>query len=708
MAENKREEFALQVFNGTQYDKWKFRLKSFLEMKECLEVIEEDNKPENCTDADWKKKEIKAKNYIVHSVSDTQLEIIISEPTARRMILKLDETYLIKSSALKLLCKRKLLELKMEEGEDPSDFFNEFEKLTNELTNAGETVSREDKLNYLLLALPESMSRIVDVVDALPDQDKSIEYVKSKLKLEYQKGQSTKNNNSQNDFQVFSSSRSSKMLDSRQSNARKQYNEPTSFSRSPERKYRTNNQTQRCFKCNKPGHIQRFCRYNRNWQERPAKFCNAERSTGTSERDRIENKNSFNVEVMKARLDTHYALRVLKYLHGTSFLKLKYEYGNSEVIDAYVDADWASDTIDRKSTTGIIIRVFGNSILWKSQKQKIVSRASTHAEYYALANCVEEILPIRGILNELEIKLHGPVTIYEDNAGAILLAKNGNFSKNSKHIDISYHFIYDYEKKGLIQEPYVFKGLVGSYPGFRVIQPQVEYPWVSIVVMNGEIETFQILYEETEHVMCVQVKTVTTDANASAKSWFSDSTCQRGKLVEEFIASNNLYIVNKPCNVRTFSNVTGSSNIDITIVTGGIFKEIVCWNVHETCVLSDHNLITFYYSETGNTRAAKTYGECKYKINRADWMVFRERLNEVFNNDQKETLGEENIDRVVQVVSKKIDEVCGKSMPRCRKFVKKVPWWNDRISNLRKEAYRIKKELSRGRRLNLVDEIDGL
>lgn len=39
------------------------------------------------------------------------------------------------------------------------------------------------------------------------------------------------------------------------------------------------------------------------------------------------------------------------------------------------------DIVDRKSTTGIIIHVFGNPVFWKSQKQKIVSRASTHAEY---------------------------------------------------------------------------------------------------------------------------------------------------------------------------------------------------------------------------------------------------------------------------------------------------------------------------------------
>ncbi|KAK9688343.1 GAG-pre-integrase domain [Popillia japonica] len=168
--------------------------------------------------------------------------------------------------------------------------------------------------------------------------------------------------------------------------------------------------------------------------------------------------------------DTHYkyALRILKYLYGTRTIKLIYNSESEEVMDAYVDADWAADTVDRKSTTGILIRIFGNTILWKSQKQKIVSRASTHAEYYALANCVEEIrasthaeyyalancveeiIPIQGILEELGITFNSPVKVYQGNSGAITLGKNGKFSKNSKHIDVSYHFVHDYERKKLI------------------------------------------------------------------------------------------------------------------------------------------------------------------------------------------------------------------------------------------------------------------
>ena len=61
----------------------------------------------------------------MNSMTNTQLELIISEETAKKMVAKLDENYLVKSSAVKLLCKRRLLDLKMEESENPTDFYND-------------------------------------------------------------------------------------------------------------------------------------------------------------------------------------------------------------------------------------------------------------------------------------------------------------------------------------------------------------------------------------------------------------------------------------------------------------------------------------------------------------------------------------------------------------------------------------------------------
>jgi len=151
--------------------------------------------------------------------------------------------------------------------------------------------------------------------------------------------------------------------------------------------------------------------------------------------------------------ETHwkYALRILKYLYLTKDLVLYYKKNvNCDIINCYVDADWAGDNIDRKSTSGYVIKLFGNVIDWKSRKQKCITKASTYAEYVALSEVVSEIKYIRELVKIFDIEIKEPIKIYEDNSGAINIANNGNFTKNSKHIEIHYHFVHESVKEKLI------------------------------------------------------------------------------------------------------------------------------------------------------------------------------------------------------------------------------------------------------------------
>lgn len=146
--------------------------------------------------------------------------------------------------------------------------------------------------------------------------------------------------------------------------------------------------------------------------------------------------------------------QLLKYLKGTLDFSLIFKRSNGNPIVGYVDADFARDTVDRKSTSGFLYEIYGCTILWCSKKQPIVTRSTTEAEYVAASFAVCEGLWIKQILQDLCIAIHGPITIYEDNQSCIKTAENQE-SKLSKHIDVKYHHIREKVNQGLIKLLYL-------------------------------------------------------------------------------------------------------------------------------------------------------------------------------------------------------------------------------------------------------------
>ena len=144
-------------------------------------------------------------------------------------------------------------------------------------------------------------------------------------------------------------------------------------------------------------------------------------------------------------------MRILKYLYKTKNLKLTCCNSNKDKLDCMVDSDFAGDNIDRKSTTGFVIRMFGNIIYWKAQKQKTVTKNSTFAEYIALSEATTEILFVINLLKDaFNTTFEKPVKIYEDNSGAVAIGKFGNLTKNSKHIEVQCHYVNENYEKGII------------------------------------------------------------------------------------------------------------------------------------------------------------------------------------------------------------------------------------------------------------------
>ena len=134
--------------------------------------------------------------------------------------------------------------------------------------------------------------------------------------------------------------------------------------------------------------------------------------------------------------------RILRYIQGTLNYGLMFSADNkSPVLVGFSDADWAGDLDTRRSTSGYVFQIQGNTVSWCSKRQATVSKSSTEAEYTALSGASQEAVWMRRLLADIGFEQRGPSTIFEDNQGAIELARNPKFHNRTKHIDVSLHFI---------------------------------------------------------------------------------------------------------------------------------------------------------------------------------------------------------------------------------------------------------------------------
>ena len=125
-------------------------------------------------------------------------------------------------------------------------------------------------------------------------------------------------------------------------------------------------------------------------------------------------------------------------------------------LEIYVDADYAHKAEDRRSVSGVGVSCGRALVSWFSRTQKCVTLFTTEAEYVAMADGVKEALYVRGILAFLMPSLGSmSIGVYEDNKGAIDLAKKTLSSSNSKHIDVRHHFLREMAASGDISVQYL-------------------------------------------------------------------------------------------------------------------------------------------------------------------------------------------------------------------------------------------------------------
>lgn len=143
--------------------------------------------------------------------------------------------------------------------------------------------------------------------------------------------------------------------------------------------------------------------------------------------------------------------RILRYLNGTKHMGLLFSPCHNPRLLALCDADWASDPIDRRSTSGFCVFLGSNLISWMSKKQQVVSRSSTEAEYRALALVVAELSWLKSLFHELLFPLSKePPQIFCDNQSTVSLAANPVLHSRTKHLELDLYFVREKVQRGLV------------------------------------------------------------------------------------------------------------------------------------------------------------------------------------------------------------------------------------------------------------------
>lgn len=132
-------------------------------------------------------------------------------------------------------------------------------------------------------------------------------------------------------------------------------------------------------------------------------------------------------------------------------------HGNSEapILQVYTDADWASDTVDRRSVSGALFKLFGSTVSWTAKKQATISLSSTEAELVALCSAACQNQWLVRILKNIGLEMNEPVPFFEDNQSTINIVCNQRDLGRMKHIDVKHCFVRKLVENGSIKLHYV-------------------------------------------------------------------------------------------------------------------------------------------------------------------------------------------------------------------------------------------------------------
>jgi hypothetical protein len=161
-------------------------------------------------------------------------------------------------------------------------------------------------------------------------------------------------------------------------------------------------------------------------------------------------------------------LYLVRYLKKTRDLGIRFKPDPKKGFECYCDADFSGnwnkrfahkDPSTSKSRSGWIVFYAGCPVCWASKLQSQVALSTTEAEYIAMSQALRDVIPVMNLIQEMKEKGFQVICtqpsvyckVFEDNSGALELARLPKLRPRTKHINVCYHHFREHVRKGLIK-----------------------------------------------------------------------------------------------------------------------------------------------------------------------------------------------------------------------------------------------------------------
>ena len=246
-------------FNGTNFLQWKMRMKAYLEEKNLYQTVEYPimNEDETIVLTGANVEEMKQKSRTAYTIlllalSDEQLSMMmdVESGNAYEVWKRLHDKYERKTQVNKILLRKQLHTLHMNENESVDMYITRLKQLVVQLQGVGDQVTENEKLTVLVSGLPDEYNSLVDMLSV--NTDITFENACNLLR---DREERMKAKPKQDEHDMVTIIKNRNIHDGN----RKHYNKGSANENDSKR---TRERT--CFTCNKSGHIAFYCKLNVN------------------------------------------------------------------------------------------------------------------------------------------------------------------------------------------------------------------------------------------------------------------------------------------------------------------------------------------------------------------------------------------------------------------------------------------------------------